>query len=153
VTRLRRVIWTALLSIVVTTAGTFATLKFMLVADPCERVNNVLARSGQGGAAVYNLEVCTNIGTIVNASVDLGSSSGRRQTAFRFLPVYGLVRWRTGEVTGPTEPSADWISPHSLRISIGTVGTVLEQRTEVGDVHVVYDIRKDLHIEKAEYGD
>ena len=151
-TRLRKVIWMTLLSTVVVTAGTVATLKFTPAANSCERVNSVLAQSGQGSSAVYNLEVCTNIGTIINASVDLVSSSGRRQTAFRFLPVYGLVKWRAGEVTGPAEPSAAWISPHSLRISIGTIGTVLEQRTEVGEVHVTYDMRKDLHIEKAEYG-
>lgn len=151
-TRLRKVIWITLLSVVVIAAGTVVTLKFTPVADACERVNSVLAESGQGRSAVYSLEVCTNIGTIVNASVDVVSSSGRRQTALRFLPVYGLVKWRAGEVTGPAEPSAAWISPHSLRISIGTVATVLEQRTEIGDVDVTYDIRKDLHIDKAEYG-
>ena len=152
-TRLRKVIWITLLGIVVIGAGTVLTVNFTPVADACERVNSVLAESGQGRYAVYRLEVCTNIGTIINASVDVVSSSGRRQTAFRFLPVYGLVKWRAGEVSGPAEPSAAWISPHSLRISIGTVGTVLEQRTEIGDVHVTYDVRKDLHIEKAEYGD
>lgn len=82
----------------------------------------------------------------------LRKATCRRETVFRFLPVYGLVKWRTDKVIGPAEPSAAWISPHSLRVSIGTVGAVLEQRTEIGDVHVTYDIRKDLHIEKAEYG-
>jgi hypothetical protein len=104
VTRLRKVIWITLLSIVVITVGTFATLRFTPVVDSCERLNSVLAKSGQGSSALYSFEVCTNIGTIVNASVDLVSSSGRRQTAFRFLPVYGLVKWRAGEVTGPAEP-------------------------------------------------
>ena len=144
---LRKVSWITLLSIVVITAGTLATLRSVPAGDSCERLDRVLATSGQGTSAVYSLEVCTNIGTRVNASVDVVSSSGRHQTASRFLPVYGLVKWRAGEVTGTAEPSAAWVSPRSLRISIGTVETVVEQRTEIGDVRV------DLHIEKAEYGD
>jgi hypothetical protein len=150
---MRKVIWITLLSIVVITAGTLTTLRFAPAGDSCERLDRVLAKSDQGRSAVYSLEICTNIGTRVNASVDVVSSSGRHQTALRFLPVYGLVKWRAGEVTGPAEPSAAWISPRSLRISIGTVGTVLEQRPDMGDVQVTYDIRKDLHMEKAEYGD
>jgi hypothetical protein len=150
---LRKVSWIALLSIVVIAAGTFAMLRFSPVADSCERLDNVLAKSDQGSSAVYSLEVCTNIGTRVNASVDVVSSSGRHETAFRFLPVYGLVKWRAGEITGTAEPSAAWVSPRSLRISIGTVATVLEERPDIGDIRVTYDIRKDLHMETVEYRD
>jgi hypothetical protein len=149
---LRKVSWITLLSIVVITAGTLTMLRSAPAGDSCERLDSELAKSGQGTSAVYSLEVCTDIGTRVTASVDVVSSSGRQQTAFRFLPVYGLLKWRAGEVTGTAEPSAAWVSPRSLRISIGTVGTVLEERPDIGDVRVTYDIRKNLHMEKAEYG-
>jgi hypothetical protein len=152
-TRLPKVIGIGLLSGTVIATGTLTWLRFALVTDPCERFSRVLARSSQGSSAVYSVEICRRIGTIINASVDVVSPSGRSETAFRFLPVYGLVRWRASEVIGPAEPIANWTSPGSLRVSIGTVGTVLQQRSQVGATHVTYDIRKNLHIEKADYGD
>jgi hypothetical protein len=45
----------------------------------------------------------------------------------------------------PLDPSATWVSPHSLKISIGTVAAVLEQRSRISDVDISYDIGANLH--------
>ncbi len=150
-TRSSKVIGFGLLIGVVVIATGVLTI-FAPAKHSCEHFDSVLARSSEGSAAVYTFELCTQMGTMANASVDVVSPSGRSETAFRFLPVYGLVKWRAGDVVGSAEPSATWSSPDSLRLSIGTVGTILEERSQVGGTHVSYDIRKNLHIETADYG-
>jgi hypothetical protein len=121
---------------------------FAMFRNACDRFDTVLAKDADGRAVVYKFEACTTIGTSVDARVDLVSASGDSTTIFRFSPADGYVSYRGNPVTGSLEPSAEWLSPHSLKISIGTVAAVLDQRSEVEGVRVTYDIGTNLHVER-----
>jgi hypothetical protein len=51
----------------------------------------------------------------------------------------------TDSAKAPFEPAATWLTPNELRISIGTVGHVLQRRTEADGVHVTYDIGEEFY--------
>jgi hypothetical protein len=67
---------------------------------------------------------------------------------FSFASAASFPSYNGIQVTGPLEPAAAWISPRSLKLSIGTVGAILEQRSEVDGVQVTYDIGTNLHMER-----
>jgi hypothetical protein len=145
-------IWKAVLfgavSLVVGAIALFAVLTYGIFRNACDRFDTVLAIDSGGRSVVYKFAACTTIGTTVEASVDLVSRAGHRETVFSFSPADGLISYRGIQVTGPLEPSATWTSRRSLNISIGTVAAIIKQRSDIADVHVTYDISKNLHIEK-----
>jgi len=111
--------------------------------DPkaCSREEKVLTTAADGSSVVYRYEACATVGTNVLGTVSLVSPKGRRQTIISYDPAYSFPSSEP-----PLEPSAAWISPHSLRISIGTVAGVGEQRYDIADLHITYDIRVNLHV-------
>lgn len=141
--RLGKAVLIAAMGLTVIAAAIFVVLKYWIFRNACDRVDTVLAKDPEGRSVVYKFEACTTIGTTVDARVDLMSRSGNHNTIFRFSPAHGYVL-----ATEPLEPSATWVSPHSLKISIGTVAAILEQRLEIEDVHVTYDIGTNLHEER-----
>jgi hypothetical protein len=134
------VISTAALAIVAT--ALLAMMRYLFFRNACDRFDALLASGSDGRTVVYKFEACTTIGTTIDASVDLVSHTGKRKTLFSFSPANGYV-----EATGPLEPSATWTSPHSLKITIGTVAAIFEQQTDVEDVHITYDLGRNLHEE------
>jgi hypothetical protein len=82
------------------------------------------------------------------ATVDLVTSAGKRKTIFEYEPAYGVIGYRGVWVEPPLEPSATWLAPHSLKIAIGTVAAVGEQRSDVADLHISYEIGKNLEFGK-----
>jgi hypothetical protein len=138
--RLWRITLIAAATLAVITIALVAALWCWFWRNACDREEILLATATDGRTVVYKFEACTTIGTAVDTRVDLVSPSGNHKTIFRFSTAYGYA-----VATGPLEPSATWIPPHSLKISIGTVAAILEQRFEIEDVHVTYDIGTDLH--------
>lgn len=108
----------------------------------CNVVEPVLAKASDGKSALY-IEDCST-----NGAVDLLWPSGHRETAFRYADADGILADRGIPLTGSRQPSAVWLSPNSLKISIGNVSAIWEQRYKVGDVVVTYDIGRNLHADK-----
>lgn len=119
-------------------------LKLFLFRHPCDRVQTVLSRDSQGRRVVSVFEACTAVGTSVHESVDLVTPTGHRVQLFTFIPWSGETSYRGGPVTGPFKPSATWVTPSDLRLSIGTVGQVIHERSEADGVRATYDVRIDL---------
>jgi len=114
---------------------------FVISRNACERWETPLARDDRGHSVVSTLQDCNFIASVSDEWIDLVLPSGRHERVFEFTPWEGVIDPRVKE---PFEPSASWDRPGVLRISIGTVDGVSEQRTEVDGVQVVYDIGADL---------
>jgi hypothetical protein len=127
-----RVIAAAMGSLVIV-GGALFTVLWAKLQDPCDRVETALSRDGQGRAVMY-------VNACEQEWVDLVSPNGRRVRLLTFSPWGGEITHNGMPVKGPFEPSATWKSANELRISIGTVGSVEERRTEANGVHVTYDI-------------
>lgn len=93
----------------------------------------------------YVFEACTTIGTDTEGWVDLIPATGRRMHIFAFEPWGGETSYKGVTVKGPFEPTATWVGPNELRISIGTVARVLQQQTEVDGVRVSHAIGFELY--------
>jgi hypothetical protein len=119
-------------------------LRLVLFRHPCDRVQTVLSRDGQGRTVVSVFSACTAIGTSVQESVDLLTATGHRVRLFTFVPWSGETRYRGSPVTGPFRPSATWVTPSDLRLSIGAVDRVIEERSEAEGVRITYDVRSNL---------
>jgi hypothetical protein len=115
-------------------------LRVVLFRHSCDRVQTVLSQDSQGGTVISVFRACTAIGTSVEAWVDLVSPTGRRVRLLTFVPWGGESSYQGSPVTGPFEPSATWVTPTDLRISVGTVDQVIEERSEASGVHITYDI-------------
>ena len=144
---MRRVLKTATLAV----AGLFIIvvalvlfLKLDLFRHPCDRVQTVLSRDNQGRDIVSVFQACTAIGTSLQEWVDLVLPNGRRVRLFTFVPWGGETSYRGEPVRGPFEPSATWVSPRDLRLSIGTVNRVIQARSQAAGVRITYDVRTDL---------
>ena len=132
------------ISMIVVGVGAFLWLKFGLFGDACDQVETVLSRDSQARTVVDVFQACTAIGTSTEEWVDLVSSTGHRVRVFAFVPWGGGHPNPGPPVNGPFQPSATWLTPNDLRLSIGTVGQVLQQRSEADGVRITYDVRTDL---------
>jgi hypothetical protein len=119
-------------------------LRLFLFRHPCDRVQTVLSRDGRGRTVVSVFDACTAVGTSVQESVDLLTPPGNRVRLFTFVPWGGEIRHQGEAVTGPFKPSATWITPSDLRLSIGTVDRVIHERSEAEGVRITYDVGTDL---------
>jgi hypothetical protein len=77
--------------------------------------------------------------------VDMVSPNGHRVRLLTYSPWGGELSHNAMPVRGPFEPSANWVGTNELRVSIGTVGSVEQRRTDVHGVHVTYDIGLELY--------
>jgi hypothetical protein len=148
VRRILRVILFSAASFVLVAGAFFVVLRWDVFRNACDRFDTPLAEISDGRSVVYRLEACTIIGTSVSESVDLVSPSGHHKTVFSFASAASFPSYDGIPVTGPVGPSATWTAPRSLKISIGTVAAILEQRSEIDDVQVTYDIGTNLHMER-----
>ena len=119
-------------------------LRLILFRHPCDRVQTVLSRDSQGRTVVSVFDACTALGTSVWESVDLLTPTEGRVRLFTFVPWGGETSHQGKSVTGPFRPSATWITPSDLRLSIGTVDQVIHERSEADGVRITYDVRTDL---------
>jgi len=119
-------------------------LRLILFRHPCDRVQAVLSRDSQGRTVVSVFSACTAIGTSVQESVDLLMPTRHRVRLLTFVPWSGESDYRGSPVTGPFRPSATWVTPNDLRISIGAVDRVIQERSEAEGVNITYDVRTDL---------
>ena len=106
--------------------------------DNCNRVETALARDGQGRLVLY-------VNACEQGWVDLVSPTGHRVHLLTFSAWGGELTHNGRPVNGPFEPTANWESANDLRISIGTVGKIEQQQTEVNGVHVTYHIGSELY--------
>jgi hypothetical protein len=104
-----------------------ASVLFVFTRNACERWETTLVRDDRGRAVVSTLESCVFAGN--DQWVDLVLPSGHHERVFDFTE---------------GQPSATWVTPNVLQISIGTVDGIGAQRTEVDGVRVVYDIGANL---------
>jgi hypothetical protein len=139
-----KVILMALASVLVVGGMLLATLRFGLFRHSCDHFETVISRDTHGAVASV-FDACTVIGSSNVARVDLIQPNGHRIQIFTFVPWGGEISYRGVTAKSPFEPAATWLSPTDLRISIGTVGHVLQRRTEVDGVHVTYDIGAELY--------
>jgi hypothetical protein len=134
--------------LLVVLGGLIAFLRTQLFPEHCDREEYVLAKGSSGRTLNYKFEACTALGTNVEEAVELVFPSGHRRVIFRFEPADGIVSYKGIPVAGPLQPSATWTSPHSVKISIGTVADILEQQNQIDDVSVTYAIASNLHMER-----
>jgi len=142
--RLLRVILAATASVLLVCGALLALARVTLFRHTCDSYETVLSRADRRSVA-YVFEACTTFGASNTAWVDIVRSTGRRIQIFTFVPWGGEVSHRGVTAEAPFEPTATWVTPNELRISIGTVGRVLQRRTEVDGVHVTYDIGLELY--------
>lgn len=142
--RLPKILVLALGGLLIVIVTVIVWLRLGPFRHPCDTVETVLSRDGQGRRVVSVFQACTAVGTSVQESVDLVDPTGRRVRLLTFVPWGGETSHRGVPIKGPFEPSATWRTPSDLRISVGTVEQVIEQHGEVDSVHVTYDIRTDL---------
>src|SRR6185437_1446341 len=129
--------------IAVSVALIFA-LRLISSRHACDRVQTVLSRDSQGRTVVSAFQACTTIGTSTQGWVDLVLPVGRRIRLFTFVPWGGEIRYRGVSVKGPFKPSVTWLTPNDLRLSIGTVDQVTQERSEAAGIHITYAVRTDL---------
>lgn len=122
----------------------FPGLKLTIFGHPCDRVQTVLSEDSQGRTVVSVVDACTALGTSVRESVDLLTPTGGRVRLFTFVPWSGETTYQGKSMTGPFRPSATWVSPSNLQISVGTVDQVIHERSEAEGVRITYDVRTDL---------
>lgn len=106
----------------------------------CDREEKVLSEDGRGRSVVSLFQACTSFGTSLQGSVELRLASGKRTTIFAFVPNGGVVGCKGHSFPGSAEPTAAWIDPDTIRISLAVADSIVEKRTEVDGFHVVYDI-------------
>lgn len=142
---LLKVILFATASVMILCAALFVAVRFMLFPHPCDRFETMLSRDAEGRSVEYVFEACTTIGTDTEGWVDLISASGNRIHIFTFEPWGGEISHKGVRVKGPFEPAATWIGRNELRISIGTVGRVLQRQSQVDGIRVSYAIGLELY--------
>lgn len=142
--RLFKVIFAATASVLVVCGALVAVLRLTLFRHICDRYETVLSHDDRRSVA-YVFEACTTIGANNEAWVDIVSPTGHRIRIFSFVPWGGEISYHGVTAKGPFEPAATWLSPNELRISIGTVGRVLQRQPEADGVHVTYDIGLELY--------
>jgi len=142
--RLLKVILAATASVLLVCGALLALARVTLFRHTCDRHETVLSRENRRSVASV-FEACTAIVAGNEAWVDIVPPTGHRIQIFSFVPWGGEVSYRGVTAEGPFEPTATWVTPNELRISIGTVGRVLQRRTEADGVHVTYDIGVELY--------
>jgi hypothetical protein len=115
----------------------------------CDRSETVLATGPGGEKLLDKFEACTWFATSLDERIDLVSLSGSTETIFEFEPNPGIagVPGPDGtilEAPGPMVPSASWTTPHSIKVSIGTVAAISRQQSRVQGYEVSYDIGMNL---------
>jgi hypothetical protein len=142
--RLFKVILTASVSVLLVCGMLLAMARFGLFRHTCDRYETVLSRHTRRSVA-YVFQACTTIGASNEAWVDLIPPNGHRIQIFSFVPWGGEIGYHGVTAKAPFEPAATWLTPNELLISIGTVGQVLQRRTEVDGVHITYKIGLELY--------
>jgi hypothetical protein len=142
--RLLKVILMASESVLLVGCMLFAMLRFGLFRHSCDHYETVLSRDTHG-SVVSVFDACTTIGSSNTARVDFIQPNGHRVELFSYVPWGGEISYHGVAAKAPFEPAATWLRPNDLRISIGTVGQVLQRRTEVDGVHLTYDIGVELY--------
>lgn len=104
----------------------------------CDHFEEVLAKNSQGRSIVSNLDACTAAfgGSDHDEAVYLVDSSVSRSLLFRYVPNPGIVV--PEEMNKPV--SAKWLSAEAVRISVGAVAGIKDQKLLVNGVHVTYKI-------------
>jgi hypothetical protein len=139
-----KVILIASASVLIVCGMWLALAWFGLFRHSCDRYETVLSRDARRSVA-YVFQACTTIGASNEAWVDLIPPNGHRIQIFDFVPWGGEISYHGVTAKAPFEPAATWLAPDELRISIGTVGQVLQRRTEADRVHITYDIGVELY--------
>jgi hypothetical protein len=100
----------------------------------------VLAEGALGRSVVSLFQACTSLGTSLQGSVELRLPSGKRTPIFAFVPNGGMVGCNGHSFPGSAEPTAIWMGPNTIRISLAVADSIVEMRTDVDGIHVVYEI-------------
>jgi len=111
-------------------------------ATRCDRFESILATDSQGRTVKSTFEACTLVGSNNQEWVDLVTTSGRHHRIMAFEPWGGEG---ADTAHGPFEPVVTWTTPRAMHISIGTVGTIIEEHDKVDDVDLTYDIGRVLY--------
>jgi hypothetical protein len=80
-------------------------------------------------------EACGGFGTTVEERIDLVAPSGRHERIMTFLPWVGVD---PAEKREPLEPLVTWTEPAAIRVTLGTVGRIIEKHDDVDGVHITY---------------
>ncbi len=131
-------------SLLIISVALIVWLRSVPFRHPCDSVQTVLSRDSRGRSVVSVFKACTALGTSVQEWVDLVGPSGDHVHLLTFVPWGGEISYRGVPVKGPFEPSATWRTSSDLRVSIGTVEQLIDERGEVDGAHITYDIRTDL---------
>jgi hypothetical protein len=142
--RLLKITTLVVCGLIVAAVALVLSLRLIVFRHPCDRVKAVLSQDAQGRSVVSVFQACTTIGTSSEGWVDLVLPEGRRVRLFTFVPWDGELRYRGVPVEGPFKPSATWLTPSDLRLSVGTVNQIILERHEAAGVHISYDVRTDL---------
>jgi hypothetical protein len=140
-----RIILTIVATLAIACVVLVAFIRFVLFRNSCDRFETVLSKDPNGRSVNYVFQACTTIGTVTEGWVDLILPTGHRVHLLTFAPWGGEVTHDGLAVKGPFQPSAIWVGPTNLRISIGTVGKVIRRRQEADGVHVTYDVGMELY--------
>jgi hypothetical protein len=114
-----------------------AAISFVIACAPrCDHREALLAANANGSSVVWKYE-CSS-----TESIELRSVSGRKTTFFKFQSSGGIsgCDGKSFSRAADISPTAVWTDPNVIRISIGVIGRVDRQLSEVDGVRVTYDI-------------
>jgi hypothetical protein len=100
----------------------------------------VLATDARGRSIVSKFEACTTLGTSMEDSIELKSTSGDRMVIFKYVPDGGIVGCKGKTFPATVEPSVDWSNPSLIHISIPVVSSIVEEHDTVDGMRVTYEI-------------
>lgn len=106
----------------------------------CDDSRKELARDARGYVVESTFSACATLSTTLDGTVELISPHGHREVIARFVPWDGRGKRGGTLLTGPFDPSAAWVSPNTLRVSLGVIGALTEKRTNVDGIDITYDV-------------
>jgi hypothetical protein len=102
----------------------------------CDTFTRVLSKDNQGHTVWRIDKLCSGLLNGDMISIALSAAGGSKTTFFE----YEDVSWDADYDDDQTTPSAKWIAPDHLEISIGAVGEIVQKDSKVGDITIMYQI-------------
>jgi hypothetical protein len=138
--RVCEVLTATAVTVALISVATLGVVTEVIFGRTCDRLQTVLATDTQGRTVVSSVEICSTSDTATVESVSVRWPSGRQEVLLRFVPNVGMTSSSGRALSEPLEPSATWIAPGVLRISMQSVDRILDKREVINGIHVMYEM-------------
>jgi hypothetical protein len=101
----------------------------------CEYFRDTLIKGSSTPEVVVVQRLCDGMASSDDMLVELVTPTGKGTTVFSFEAAHSFVR-----KDGEADPKAVWIDTRTLKITVGTVASIMTKRDHVGDIRIQYQI-------------